>query len=205
MTTYRRRQFTAVRQALDEVRFGPGRTLNLRASLPTAADASARAEAWLRQKQVEGAREVLVITGRGNQSPDGHSVVREAVRRALAALRRRGVVATVAEHTPGSFVVTLASMRALSDAPRRKRERGNPPAAELRTLGGLQPATVRLLRDLAEHSLAALGVRDTARHIESEMLRQFDLIMPGVSGTSRNKEQQLCRAIERAIEEHDSA
>src|SRR5262252_4615910 len=97
-----------LRQAFDEVRFGAGRTLNLRASLPTADAAIARAEAWLRQQQVENVDEVLVITGRGNNSEAGVSVVREAVIRLFHVLKRRGVVLGHQEHTPGSFVVTLA-------------------------------------------------------------------------------------------------
>ena len=75
-----------LRQAFDEVRFGAQRTLNLRDTLPTAAAAVSRTEAWLRQQQIERAGEALIITGRGNQSHDGISVVREAVIRLLFVL-----------------------------------------------------------------------------------------------------------------------
>ena len=75
----RRIGLKGLRQAFDEVRFGAQRTLNLRESLPTAEDAVARAESWLRQRQVDRADEVLIITGRGNQSEGGISVVREAL------------------------------------------------------------------------------------------------------------------------------
>src|ERR671939_558816 len=122
MPTYHRRQLVALRQALDEAKFGAARTLNLRATLPTVADAMARAEQWLRMKQVEGAGEVLLVTGRGKGSPGGVSVVREAILKLLRTLKRRGVVASHAEHPAGSFVVALAPMRALLDAPRRKRD-----------------------------------------------------------------------------------
>ena len=48
--------------ALDTVRFGERNILNLRESLPSPSDAAMRAEQWLRQKQVEGVAEVLVVT-----------------------------------------------------------------------------------------------------------------------------------------------
>ena len=70
---------SGLRQAFDEARFGNGRTLNLRESLPSSADAESRADAWLRQKQVENVDEVLIVTGRGNNSHAGVSLVREAV------------------------------------------------------------------------------------------------------------------------------
>src|SRR2546423_6291994 len=81
----------AVRRALDEARFGPARTLNLRESLPTAAEAAARAEAWLRRLHAERAGEVLVITGRGKGSAGGVSPVRVAVVTLLARLQRTDV------------------------------------------------------------------------------------------------------------------
>src|SRR5436309_2571191 len=62
----------SVWKAFDEATFGPKNTLNLRESLPTAADARHRAEAWLRERQISRASEVLVITGRGNQTPGGN-------------------------------------------------------------------------------------------------------------------------------------
>src|SRR6476646_1361649 len=87
-----------LRRAFDEARFGPLRTLNLRETLPTAATAATRAEAWLRQHQMDRTDEVLIITGRGNQSHGGISVVREAVIRLLHVLKRRGVVTGHEEH-----------------------------------------------------------------------------------------------------------
>ena len=113
-------------RAFDEVRFGEANILNLRESLPTASDAAKRAEAWVRQKQVEGVAEVLIITGRGNNSGGGVSPVREAVARSITSLRRRNVVDRYEEHTPGSFSLTLASIGAMIDAPRRRREREGP-------------------------------------------------------------------------------
>src|ERR1700682_3278061 len=89
-------------KAFDEPELGQKNTLNLRESLPTAADARFRAEAWLRERQVGGARDVLIITGRGNQSPNGISPVRKAIVALLPLLRRRGVVSVWKEHSPGS-------------------------------------------------------------------------------------------------------
>lgn len=203
MATYHRRQLVALRQALDEARFGSERTLNLRASRPTADEAVSRAESWLRQQQVERAGDVLVITGRGNQSPDGHSVVREGVRKLLVSLRRRGVVAEVAEHTPGSFVVTLAPVRSLWDAPRRKRE-PVPPPADPPSLRALDDQTRTLLRRLGTTSLESLGVRDVHRLLEGEMIKQFAMLAAGVP-EGPDREARLRRVIERAIEEYDGA
>src|SRR5690242_6933186 len=101
------------KQAFDEARFGPQRTLNLRESLPTAEQAIKRTDSWLRQAQVARAGEVLIITGRGRGSEGGVSVVRESVNSQLHVLRRRGVVRAFQEHTPGSFVVTLAPISEL--------------------------------------------------------------------------------------------
>src|SRR5438132_14011635 len=113
-----------VLKAFDEAEFGVKNILNLRESLPTAADARYRAEAWLRERQISRASEVLIITGRGNQSPGGVSAVRAAIVALLPGLRRRGVVSEWREHSPGSFVVKLGSISSLLDAPRRKRDRG---------------------------------------------------------------------------------
>src|ERR1035437_9658131 len=88
-------------RAFDEARFGAARTLDLRTSMPTGAEAVRRAEPWLRERQMARAGGVLVITGRGRASPGGIAVVREAIRKLLGTLKRKGVVAAVAEHTPG--------------------------------------------------------------------------------------------------------
>src|SRR2546423_11527336 len=131
---------SGLREAFDEARFGNGRTLNLRESLPTAAEAVARAEAWMRQQQVQLSSsdrdvEVLIITGRGNNSEGGVSVVRSAVEGLIHRLKQRGVVQEHREHTPGSFVVTLAPVHALWNLPTRAPEHvqtrvPDPPALE---------------------------------------------------------------------------
>ena len=117
----RRTGLKGLQQAFDEARFGASRTLNLRESLPTRGRGDDAHRSWLRQQQVDRADEVLIITGRGNNSDDGVSVVREAVIRLLHALKRRGVVDGHEEHTPGSFVVTLAPVSALWESPKRNR------------------------------------------------------------------------------------
>ena len=168
-------------KAFDEARFGQKNTLNLRESLPTAADARFRTEAWLRERQVSRAGEVLVITGRGNQSPNGISPVREAILALLPLLRRRGVVSEWKEHSPGSFVVRLGSITSLLDAPRRKRDsKSSRPVSNPKSLEGLESSTLSLLRRLAIRSLESLGIREPAAFIEAEMLSKFNSLAGGI-------------------------
>lgn len=198
---------TKLWQAFDEARFGAERTLNLRASLPTADEAARRAEAWLRQQQIAQTGDVLIITGRGKGSPDGVSRVREAVIRTLHLLKRKGVVARHEEHTAGSFVVTLAPMHELLDAPRRQRDESrkgtaSPPVASPPSLDALEPQTRDLLRDLASHALDHLGVHDRESFLEAEMVRQFSVLAAGIpKGVER--ERWLREAIRRAMEAYD--
>ena len=196
------RSSDSLRKAFDELTFGPARTLNLRASRPTASEATTRAEAWLRERQAAKAGEVLVITGRGNGSVDGVSVVREALLRLFPSLRRRGVISGIQEHTPGSFVVTLAPMSDLFDAPRRRREKTPPLQPDPPSLAALDAETRALLRRLAMASLTTLGARVPEKFVESEMLRQFAALSLAVE-TGADREAQLRAAIVRAIEEHE--
>jgi hypothetical protein len=193
----------SVWKAFDEAEFGPKNILNLRESLPTAADARFRAEAWLRERQVSRANEVLLITGRGNQSPGGISAVRAAIVALLPALRRRGVVIEWREHTPGSFVVKLGSISSLLDAPRRKRDRALvAKPADPRSLAELESSTLSLLRRLAVRSLESLGVRKPEKFVDAEMLSKFNSlaggVAPGVEGEARLRE-----AITIALEQLD--
>jgi hypothetical protein len=174
-----RRSGPTLARAFDEMRFGPARTLDLRKGLPSVADATVRAETWLRDRQVAKAGTVLVITGRGLNSPGGLGAIRQAVVKLLARLRRVGVVSGVRVHTPGSFVVDLAPITALF-APRarlRQRHISNPVPAEPAQLSGLDADTRRELRQLAEHALTNLGVPVTPRFVEDEMLRQYAVLM----------------------------
>jgi len=193
----------SVLKAFDEAEFGVKNTLNLRESLPSAADARFRAEAWLRERQVSGVSEVLVITGRGNQSPGGVSAVRTALLGLLPALRRRGVVAEWREHSPGSFVIKLGSIASMLAAPRRKRDRESqnvPPDPQ--ALTALDATTLKLLRRLAIRSLESLGVRDYDQFVDAEMLTKFSslacCIPPG-----EGSEAKLRDAISAALEQLD--
>lgn len=192
-----------LQQAFDEVRFGAARTLNLRTTLPTAAEAAQRVEGWLRQHQMQQSGEVLVITGRGNNSIDGVSVVREASLRVLHELRRKGVVAEFIEHTAGSFVVTIAPVKAMFDAAKRRREQAPlPPPASPPTLAALAEDTRAQLRALAERSLDALGMRERDPFVEGEMLRLFGTLAASVP-EGPDREGRLRNAIERAMVEYD--
>jgi hypothetical protein len=198
----RRVGLNGLRQAFDEVRFGAPRTLNLRESLPTAAAAATRADTWLRQKQVERAGEVLIITGRGNQSEGGHSVVREAVIRLMHTLKRRGVVADHQEHTQGSFVVTLAPVSAFAASANRGAPALPPLPPSPPSLDNLDAETRTLLRNLAERSLEGVGVQDTSPFLEGEMLKQFGAIAAKiVDGPGR--EARLREAVRVAMDQHE--
>lgn len=190
-----------IQKAFDELRFGPLRTLNLREHLPTADEARARTESWLRTKQVERAGEVLVITGRGNHSENGVSVVRQTVLALFPSLRRRNVITSWEEHTPGSFVVALAPMQSLFEAPRRRREPEQPPGVP-DTLDALDRDTLALLRRLAVTSLTILGVHDYERFVESEMTAKFSALSAAVAD-SDDPEAELRAAIRRALDELD--
>jgi hypothetical protein len=200
------RRRASVQAAFDAVRFGPTRILNLREALPSGAEATRRAEGWLRAKQLERAGEVLVITGRGNSSVGGVPVIRMQVVRLLASLRRRGVVSDVTEHTAGSFVVRLAPLRALFEAPARNREQHEtPPLATPQTLRALSGETQLVLRTLATRALESLGMQaPSAAMISSEMERQFALLSRGVPA-SGDAEAVLRNAADAALEEYDAA
>jgi hypothetical protein len=200
----RRLGLSELHRALDEARFGERRTLNLRESLPSADDATSRTEAWLRQRQVDRSDEVLIVTGRGNQSEDGVSPVRAAVERLLYALRRRGVIATHREHSPGSFVVEMAPVSSLWESPKRKRGRGaltpTPPTPP--SLESLDPDTRTSLRNLAVRALEALGVKDTDAFVQAEMLRQFAAIAATV-GDAPGREERLRGAVRVALDQYE--
>lgn len=184
----------------DELRFGPQKTLNLREGLPASIDAVRRAEAWLYEHQVRGTKEVLIVTGRGNQSFDGAPVIRPAVEKLLFSLRRRGVIASHQAHNPGAFAVQLAPVRSQVEAPQRRRERSAslPPAVEV---AGLSGESTDLLRQLAERSLSALGVAIDEAGLRDEMHRYLAVIVRGLPAT--RTEEQLLAALRTAIAEFD--
>jgi hypothetical protein len=192
-------------QAFDEARFGAQRTLDLRSSMPTATEAVQRLDPWLRQKQVEKASEVLVITGAGHGSPGGVGVVRDAVRKALTQLKRKRVVATVAEHTSGSYVVTLERTAALFEAGRRTRDHTRDPRVPLEEIPGLELETVRLLRALSARALDALGAPRTERFLADEFARQFSLLSASIPADLPNREQRLREVVRAALDAYDDA
>lgn len=203
MAERRAKGVSGLQQAFDEVRFGPSRTLNLRPSLPTGREAAQRVENWLREHQVLKSGEVLIITGRGNNSEGGVSVVREASIRVFHELRRKGVITAFTEHTAGSFVVTLAPMSAMLDAGKRRREQTPlPPPASPPTLAILDEETRTLLRALAERSLDALGMRERGPFVESEMLRLFGSLATTVKAGD-DPERALRVAIAAAMSDYD--
>ena len=203
MANRRVKGFSGLQQAFDEVRFGASRTLNLRESLPTGSEAAQRVENWLRQHQALKSAEVLVITGRGNNSEGGVSVVREASIRVFHELRRKGVITEFVEHTPGSFVVALGPMSAMLEAGKRRREQTPlPPVASPPTLAMLSEETRQLLRALAERSLDALGMRERGPFLEGEMLRLFGALAATIA-PNQDREQGLRRAIAAAMSDYD--
>lgn len=195
----------SVLKGFDEAEFGVKNILNLRESLPTAADARYRAEAWLRERQISRASEVLLITGRGNQSPGGISAVRAEILALLPSLRRRGVVADWREHTPGSFVVELGSISSLLTAPRRKGDRpADPASSDPQLLTALDTSTLTLLRRLAIRSLESLGVRESEKFVEAEMVSKFNSLASGLP-SGEGTEAKLRDAISAALEQLDDS
>ena len=183
---------TALVRAFDEARFGPARTLDLRTSLPTAMEAVRRAEPWLRERQMARAGEVLIVTGRGRGSPGGVGVVREAVQKLLATLKRQGVVARVAEHNPGAFVAELAPIRALFEQSPRSRSRSpREEPSDPAVLASLDEAMRAELRLLAEYSLTQLGVPVEDGFLRDEMARQFSILVRGIGRDETDREGRL--------------
>jgi hypothetical protein len=187
--------------ALDEAAFGSERTLNLRDSLPSAADARARTESWLRARQVTKPDEVLIITGRGNQSPGGIGIIRKEILAMMPSLRRRGIVESWKEHSPGSIVVKLASTSALLSAGKRRRDTSADKNPEVKqSISGLERETVALLRQLALSNLEALGVESAEEFVRAEMARSFSILSSAIPEAERT-EAALRSSIRKAIDE----
>ena len=182
--------------------FGPLRTLNVRASMLTGEESAARVETWLRSKQVELNGEVLVITGRGTGSLGGVPVIKNATMRVLSRLRRTGVIHSYGEDTAGSFVVQLAPLRSLLEAPAR---RSTPAAAMSRrqsSIRGLKPATRDRLRYLAGRAIESLGIKHVSEsQLSGEMERQFTLIAR-TAPSAADPDKWVDSAISRAMEEY---
>ena len=66
----------------------------------------------------------------------------------------------------------------------------------------IDPETRGLLRNLAERSLDALGVRDRTAFMEGEMLRQFGAIAANI-GPGPDRELRLRTAIRLAMDQYE--
>jgi hypothetical protein len=145
--------------------------------------------------------DVLIITGRGNQSAGGVGVIRREVLSLMPSLKRLGIVESWKEHSPGSIVVKLARTTALFSAARRRRG----PAPERSASGtdgivGLERETLTLLRQLALNSLEGLGVASTETFVRAEMSRIFSILSAAIPRSERT-EALLRVSIRNAIEE----
>jgi hypothetical protein len=189
--------------ALERVRFGPTRTLNVRAGKYTGEEAATRVEAWLRSKQVELTGEVLIITGRGAGSVGGVPVIKNATTRVLNKLRRNGVISSYGEETEGSFAVQLAPLRSLLEAPARRRF-PEPPQTRRRvpSIQGISPETRERLHYLASRALESLGVKEASEEqVNREMMRQFSVIAAAWSG-GMDTNAWIDAAIRKAIRDY---
>jgi hypothetical protein len=123
----------------------------------TGDEASRRAEQWIRARQAEGVRTVVVVTGRGLHS-QGIPVVRNEVEHLLAGLKGTLVARWEPAHFGGSFRVEL------------RRPPKEPPRLSTR-----EPALVRDappdVRLRAAESLAELGIASTPALLEAEIRR----------------------------------
>ena len=123
----------------------------------TGDEASRRAEQWMRDRQAEGVRTVLVVTGRGLHT-QGIPVVRNEVEHLLERLKGILVVRWESTHFGGSFQVEL------------RRPPREPPRLSTR-----EPALVRDappdVRLRAAENLADLGITSTPALLEAEIRR----------------------------------
>jgi hypothetical protein len=123
----------------------------------TGDEAYRRTERWLRDRQEEGIRRVVVVTGRGLRSA-GLPVLRAEVEHLLAGLRGTVVAGWEITHAGGSFRVELRR-------PPPSPSRGAPAASPL-----LRQASPELRRR-AEEALWELGVEPTPALLEAEIRR----------------------------------
>ena len=194
-------KLNALWNALDEAAFGAERILNLRESLPSVVEARTRAESWLRGRQVAKPEEVLIITGRGNQSAGGVGVIRQEILEMLPSLKRRGIVDSWREHSPGSIVVKLAPTSALFSAAKRRRDTPSSTKGHgADAIAGLEAETVSMLRQLALVNLEALGVDGDEPFARAEMERIFSILSSAIPEGERS-EAALKASLRNAIEE----
>ena len=70
------------------------------------------------------------------------------------------------------------------------------------SLAGLDPETASRLRNLAERSLATLGIRDTDSFLEREMATQFAMLLRGVPAGA-DRDARLRDVSRRALDDDD--
>ncbi|HEU0012127.1 MAG TPA: Smr/MutS family protein [Longimicrobium sp.] len=121
----------------------------------TGTEAIRKTEQWLRDRQAEGARTVIVVTGRGLRSP-WLPVLRREIEHLLQGLKGTLVASFAAEDFGGSFRVEL-----------RRPPPAPPPPAEPALLREADPA----LRRRAEEALYDLGIAPTPALVEAEIKR----------------------------------
>lgn len=124
----------------------------------TADEALLRAERWLRDRRAEGARTVVLVTGRGNRSP-GPPVLRVEIEHLLEGLKATVVASFAPAEGGGAFRVELRRPPT-SSTPARE--------AEARALArDYDPA----LRRRAEEALWELGIAPTPALVRAEIER----------------------------------
>ena len=98
----------------------------------------------------------------------------------------------------------MGAISDLLEAPRRKRDRGAKAALrpDPKALAALDASTLSLLRRLAIRSLESLGVRDTEKYVEAEMLSKFYSLAGGIAAGA-DGEARLREAISLALEQLD--
>ena len=143
------------------------------------------------------------VSGAGNNSEGGVSVVRETCIRVFHELRRKNVISDFTEHTSGSFVVSMATMADLINAASRRREKTPlPPPASPPSLDALKPETRDALRVLAERSLDAMGMKTREPFMAGEMLRLFSRLVAHIP-EDQPREEALRAAISAAMTDYD--
>jgi hypothetical protein len=128
-------------------------------------------------------------------------VIRQEIVGMLPMLRRRGIVESWREHSPGSIIVKLAPLSALIGAGRRRRDaEQHPPRHDPEMLAGLGTDTQTLLRQLALHNLNSLGVDASEAFVQQEMARTFSTLAASLTDVA-DREAALRAAISNALTE----
>lgn len=127
----------------------------------TAAEASGRAERWLRAQSAAGERTVVIVTGRGAHSR-GEPVLLPEIEHLLEGMRGAEVASWEPSTGGGGFRVSLRPPPP---------PRGAAAAAEAAILARQHPPE---LRRRAEESLAELGITPTPALLRAEIRRILD-------------------------------